>query len=113
MDKKQVFNHQDSKPLTDPATYRSLVGKIFNLTITRPDLAYFIQTLTQYMSHPLEIHLAAAHRLLRYIKATPGLVLFYPTNNSFKLQAFYDSDWDRCPKQGEVPLAMLFTWDTH
>lgn len=49
------------------------------------------------MSKPTMAHLAAAaHRLLRYIKSTPDKVIFYSTNNSFKVQAFTNTDLARC-----------------
>lgn len=98
MDEKRGFNTTNGTPLANPAAHRSLVGKMLYLTITRPDLAFSIQTLTQYMSNPMEVHLSSAHRLLRYIKATPSLGLFYFANNTFKLQEFCGSDWARCPQ---------------
>ena len=63
----------DSSPLlSDPASYRRLIGKLLYLTITRPDLAYAVQALSQFMSNLHSTHLQAAERVLRYIKATPG-----------------------------------------
>lgn len=64
------FTHSDAKLLQDPYLYRRLVGKLLYLTITRPDISYVVQTLTQQMSKPTEAHLAAVHRLLRCIKFT-------------------------------------------
>lgn len=46
----------------------------------------------------MEVHLSAAHRLLRYIKARPGLGLFYAAMNDFKLQGLCGSGWVRCPQ---------------
>lgn len=96
MDSKQSFTKREATPLSNPSDYRKLVGKLLYLTITKPDLSYPIQTLIQYMSNPNEAHLAAAHRLLRYIKTTIGQGLFYSSQNSLQVQAFTDSDWARC-----------------
>ncbi|XP_031104380.1 uncharacterized protein LOC116007854 [Ipomoea triloba] len=40
--------------------------------------------------------MAAAHRVLRYIKKAPGQGLFYPKNNGNQLNVFSDSDWASC-----------------
>jgi hypothetical protein len=38
--------HDASPPLSDPASYRRLIGRLLYLTLTRPDLSYAIQTLS-------------------------------------------------------------------
>ena len=38
--------------LSDPTTYRSLVGALQYLTFTRPDLSYAVQQAYQFMSKP-------------------------------------------------------------
>ncbi|CAM8890431.1 unnamed protein product [Rhodiola kirilowii] len=58
--------------LPDPLPYRQLVGKLIYLSITRPDLAYSIHILSQYMQKPTEEHMRAALRLLRFIKRAPA-----------------------------------------
>jgi len=59
-------------PLLDPNTYRRLIGRLLYLTITRPDICYPVQILSQYMDTPTTTHLAIAHQILRYIKSAPG-----------------------------------------
>lgn len=56
----------------DPSSYRRLIGRLLYLTITHPSLSYAIQCLSQFMSTPHQCHMEAAHRLLRYLKATLG-----------------------------------------
>lgn len=59
-------------PLLDPTPYRRLIGKLLYLTITLPNLSYIIHILSQFMDLPSDIHLAAAHKVLQYVRATPG-----------------------------------------
>jgi hypothetical protein len=85
-----------SPPLIDPASYRRLIGRLLYLTITRPDLLYAIQTLSQFMANPHTMHLQAAERVLRYLKATSGQGLFLKADSTFHLKAYSDSDWGGC-----------------
>ncbi|CAM8953513.1 unnamed protein product [Rhodiola kirilowii] len=83
--------------LADSLHYRRLIGKLIYLTITRPDLAYPVHILSQFMQHPTEEHLSAALRLLRYLKAAPAQGLLFPSNSDLQLRAFCDADWAACP----------------
>uniref|UniRef100_A0A2N9HVI9 Integrase catalytic domain-containing protein n=1 Tax=Fagus sylvatica TaxID=28930 RepID=A0A2N9HVI9_FAGSY len=78
--------------LTDPHGYRSLVGGLHYLTFTRPDISFSVHQVCQYMSAPTTVHLAAAKRILRYIRGT----LFHGvafTPGPLHLSAFTDADW--------------------
>ena len=88
--------HNTSPTLSDPASYRRLIGRLLYLTITCPDLSYVIQTLSQYMSNPHTTHLQAAERVLRYVKTTPSQGLLLKTDSTFHLKAYSDSDWAGC-----------------
>lgn len=46
----------ESLALEDPYMYRSVVGALQYATITRPDIAYAVNKVCQFMSHPLETH---------------------------------------------------------
>ena len=86
----------DSPCLTDHSDYRRLIGKLLYLTLTRPDISYAVQQLSQFVNQPTELHLKAAHRLLRYIKKAPSQGLFFAADNPLELKGYSDSDWAGC-----------------
>lgn len=54
-------------PLPNPLVYQRLLGQLIYLTITRPDICFSVQLLSQYTNKPTTVHLQAAYRLLRYL----------------------------------------------
>jgi hypothetical protein len=53
--------------LSDPTTYRTDVGKFNFLTNTRPDLAFAVQMLSQFMHQPRTSHWSALLHTLQYV----------------------------------------------
>ncbi|CAL8169564.1 unnamed protein product [Prunus armeniaca] len=53
------------EPLKDPTLYRSIVGALQYLTFTKPDIAYSVNTVFQYMTNPTEVHFYMVKRILR------------------------------------------------
>ncbi|KAM1224199.1 hypothetical protein ACFX2G_044088 [Malus domestica] len=73
--------------------YKSLVGSLRYLTITRPDIVYGVGLMSRYMETPRESHWLAAKRILRYIRGTLNYGLFYNFGEDEKLFGYSDSDW--------------------
>jgi hypothetical protein len=89
----------DDAPLSasDSSDYRSLVGALQYLTLTRPDLAYAVQQVCLFMHDPREPHLALVKRILRYVKGTLSSGLHIGTGPVHSLTAYSDADWAGCP----------------
>jgi histone deacetylase 1/2 len=77
----------------DATRYRSVVGGLQYLTLTRPDISFAVNKVCQYLHAPRDPHWTAVKRILRYIKLTVchGLTL-YRTPDTL-LSAFSDADW--------------------
>ena len=54
-----VLSIADGTRLEDPTLYRSLVGALQYCTITKPDIAYTLNKLCQFMHAPTSTHLQA------------------------------------------------------
>ncbi|MDV3143325.1 MAG: reverse transcriptase domain-containing protein, partial [Sweet potato little leaf phytoplasma] len=65
----------DDNLLHDPSVYRRLIGWLIYLTISRRDIMYVVNKLSQFVARPCKIHLDAAHHLLRYLKSSPEIFL--------------------------------------
>jgi hypothetical protein len=88
----KLTTNDPSPLLSDLASYRRLIGRLLYLIITRPNLSYTVQALSQFMSNPHIMHLQAAENVLRYLKATPGQGLFLKADFDLHLKAYFDSD---------------------
>ncbi|XP_013601192.1 PREDICTED: uncharacterized mitochondrial protein AtMg00810-like [Brassica oleracea var. oleracea] len=77
--------------------YRELIGRLLYVTITRPNITFAVNYLSQFLSCPTDTHLQAAHHILRYLKSNPGHGLFYNVDSEICLNAFADADWMTCP----------------
>lgn len=77
----------------DATTYKQMVGSLMYLTATRSDLMYAVCLISRYMEKPTDVHLQAAKRILRYLKGTADLGIFYKKNVSDELIAYADSDY--------------------
>jgi histone deacetylase 1/2 len=68
----------DSPPLSDEdaTTYRSIVGGLQYLSLTRPDLSFAVNRVCQFLHTSTEDHWAAVKRILRFVNGTLDHGLF-------------------------------------
>ncbi|XP_066354894.1 uncharacterized mitochondrial protein AtMg00810-like [Miscanthus floridulus] len=84
-------------PVADPSEYRSIIGALQCLTLTRPNLAYVVQQVCLFMHDPREPHLALIKRILRYIKGSLSVDIHLGTGTVSQVTAYSDIDWAGCP----------------
>ena len=80
----------------DSTKYRSLVGALQYLTLTRPDISFAVNKVCQFLHAPTTVHLTAAKRIVRYVKYTLNVGLNFSKSPSTLVSAFSDSDWAGC-----------------
>ncbi|KAK2985696.1 hypothetical protein RJ640_011924 [Escallonia rubra] len=97
MEQNLKLSNSTGSILSDPSSYRRLVGRLIYLTVTRLDIVHTVNILSQFMHQPRQPHLDTAHPLMHYLKGSPGQGIFLHSKSDLSLKAFCDSDWASCP----------------
>ncbi|KAK9152082.1 hypothetical protein Syun_010391 [Stephania yunnanensis] len=77
----------------DKTLYRSLLGGLQYLLNTQPDIAYIVNILSQFQQSPTVLHWQALKRVLRYLKGTTDLGLWFKPSSALFLTGYSDADW--------------------
>jgi histone deacetylase 1/2 len=89
-----------SNHVADPTFFRSIVGGLQYITVTRPEISYSVNKVCQFLSSPLEDHWKAVKRILRYLQGTlhHGLLIKpAPMHTPLSIIGFCDADWASDP----------------
>ncbi|OIT37864.1 putative mitochondrial protein [Nicotiana attenuata] len=82
----------NGSPLNDPKEYQNIVGSLQYLLLTRPDVAFIVNKLSQFTSSPTTAHWALVKRVLRYLAGTSDLGIYLRKSSPINLHAFSNSD---------------------
>ena len=77
----------------DTTRYRSVIGALQYLSLTRPNISFCVNRVCQFMFSPTSIHWAAVKRILRYLHDTIDMGLCLTKSSTDLLSAFSDADW--------------------
>ena len=87
------FEENPDDPVVNREAYQKLVGKLIYLAHTRPDIAYAVSMVSQFMQNPKKQHMDAVIRVLRYLKKTPGKGIQFRKNGHLDIWGYTDADW--------------------
>lgn len=87
----------EGAPLADRGRYQCLVGKLIYLSHTRPDIAYAVSVVSQFMHQTQANHLEVAVRIVRYLQRTFDHGIMLKKNNHLEIHGYTDADWARNP----------------
>jgi hypothetical protein len=82
-----------SDNIVDQKLYRSMIGSLLYVTASRPDVMFSVCMCARFQASPRKSHLKATKRILRYLKHTQDVGLWYPKGLSFELVGYSDSDY--------------------
>jgi hypothetical protein len=77
----------------DREQYKRLVGCLIYLSHTRPDIAFAVSVVSQFMHEPSSHHMDALMRIIHYLKGCPGKGLLYTPHGNLKVECYTDADW--------------------
>ena len=80
----------------DQRLYREIIGYLLYVAASRPDIIYSVCVCARFQVTPKESHFIVAKHILRYLKGTEDLCLFYPYEYPFDLVEYMDVDYAQC-----------------
>ena len=88
---------KDEQDITvDIKLYRSMIGSLLYLTASRPDITFCVCLCARFQSCPKESHLIAVKRIIKYLKGTIEMSLWYPKTGQFSITSFSEADYAGC-----------------
>ena len=74
--------------------YQSIIGSLLYLTLgTRPDIAYAVIMMSQFMVNPSEEHIQKALYIVKYVATNPNGKIIYNGKQKEGFVAYSDADW--------------------
>ena len=77
----------------------------------RPDICFAVNTLSQFLTDPRNVHLIDAKHILRYLRGTIDYGLKYEVNENINLEGYVDSDWAGSCMIGRALQGVVSVWD--
>ena len=101
----------------DQTMYMGLIGSLLYLTASRPYIMFVVWLCARFQSCPKESHLKATKRILKYLKGTISMGLWYPLHSPIHFLGYSDSNFagfklDRKSTSGTCHLlgSSLISW---
>ena len=107
---------EDEKALMSEVPYASALGSLmyaivclmYAMVCTRPDIAQAVKVVSRYMSNPEKEHWRAIKWILRYLKGSSDMALFYDGTN-IRLHGHVDSDFANDVDSRKSTTGYIFT----
>ncbi|KAL5549717.1 hypothetical protein UlMin_004948 [Ulmus minor] len=87
----------DGELFEDETKYRSVVGALQYVTLTRPDIAFAVKKACQFMHSPTSAHWLSVKIILRYLRGTMQQGLRLNSSQDLHMQAYTDADYALTP----------------
>lgn len=108
MELNASFSKSIDEARIDAKEYRRAIGCLRYLLHTRPDLSFSVGVLSRYMQDPRSSHGAALKQVIRYLRGTCSLGLFYARGKGTELLGYSDSSHDVGDDDGKSTTGHIF-----
>jgi hypothetical protein len=80
----------------DLILYRSMIGSFLYLNASRPDIMFSVCMCARFQASPKECHMMVIKQILRYLRQTTNLGLWYLKGTHFILIGYSNFDYSYC-----------------
>lgn len=91
--KKLSITAGDKLGPEESTRYRSIVGALQYLTLTRPDISFFVNKVCRFLHEATTSHWSAVKRILQCVQGSVSLGLRIGRSQSMMVSAFSYTDW--------------------
>jgi hypothetical protein len=106
------YSKGDAAVPADTSVYASLVGTLMYLAVnTRPDIAYAVNTMCQYMSAPSVAHLQGAVHIASYVANTADVGIWFSAACTQPLLGYCDSSFAANVDNRRSCMGYCFTYN--
>ena len=94
-----INGNLDSDPsgnMVEQKLYQSMIGSLLYVTALRPVVMFSVCMCARFQVLPRESHLKATKRILKYLKHTQNIGLWYLKGAKFELVGYSVSDYAGC-----------------
>ncbi|KAG8489179.1 hypothetical protein CXB51_017224 [Gossypium anomalum] len=102
------LSQHDGSAIENEFDYRSIVGALQYVLITRPDITFAVNKVCQFMHQPLDQHFKAVKRILRYLQHTVEYGLHFTTATHLDLVDFFDANWGIDDRRSTTGFCVFF-----
>ena len=76
----------------DSSLYRSMIGSLLYLIVSRPDISYSVRMCARYQANLKESQMIALKRIIKYVKSTTNFGVWYSKDTTDVLAGYFDAD---------------------
>lgn len=86
-------DQDESGVSSDITKYRGMIGSLLYLTTSHPNIMFSVCLCVRFQANQKETHLASVKIIMKYLKGTTNIGLWYPKGSVSDLIGYSDSDY--------------------